>query len=152
MKRLEKYAQVSDLMNISIRYGNEKFHFNLFEETKIDENKINYEIKIQPSIYGFLGMLHKKLFRIAKDKKVEMEKIYAKLYVRFKKQIDPETQRLYPKETAQYRATKNSEYQNKIKEYHDAEEKANIIEICTKSFEQRSNLIQTLSANIRKEN
>ena len=151
MGRIAKYAETSSLMNINITYGEETFYFNLFAETTVDENKINHEAKVQPSAYGFIAMLHKKLIRVAKDKKAEMEKTFSKLYIQYKKQIDEETKRPYPKETAHHMATKHFSYHQKIKEYHQAEENAGIIEACVKSFEQRSYLIQTISANVRKE-
>ena len=63
MKNLKKYSNSSSLMNIKIKYGEEIFKFNLKEELEINEDKINSELKEQPSIYGFLTLLHKKLMR-----------------------------------------------------------------------------------------
>lgn len=150
MEKLLKYSKNSRLMNISISFGDEDFHFNLYEELIVDEDKINKEIREQASGYAFLAMLHKKLIRVAKDKKAEMEKTYAKKYVQYKSTIDPDTNRLYPKETAKEMATKSKAYNEVILEYNQAEENAGILEACVRSFEQRKDLIQTLSANIRK--
>lgn len=150
MRNLEIYAEKSSLMDIKISYGKEDFDFNLFQELIIDENKINHEAQVQPSAYAFISMLHKKLIRVAKDKKVESERLFARFYVNYKKEIDRETGRQNPKETAHFMATKHPSYQKKVREYHIAEEKAGMIETCVKAFEQRSFLIQTISANIRK--
>lgn len=150
MKKVKRYAEKSRLMDVSISYGDEDFHFNLFAELVIDENTINNELMVQPSSYAFLSMLHKKVLRIAKDKKAETEKIYANKYVLYKKQIDTDTNRQNPKETAKELAIRSKDYQNSLQEYHKAEEDAGIIEVCVKAFEQRKDLIQTLSANIRK--
>lgn len=150
MERLNKYAKKSALMDVSISYGEEEFHFNLFRELVVDEDKINKEIQEQSSAYAFLAMLHKKLIRVTKDKKAEMEKAYAKAYVTNKSTIDPDTNRLYPKETAKEMAIKDKKFQKTIEAYHQAEENSNILDACVKSFEQRKDLIQTLSANIRK--
>jgi len=152
MKRIKQYASSSSLMDVKITYGDETFSFNLFEELVVNENKINQEIKEQPSAFAFLAMLHKKLLRISKDKKAEMEKAYARMYMQYKKKIDPETQRQYPKESAKEMATKSPIYQSAIKAYHQAEENWGVIDSCVKGFEQRASLIQTLSANIRKTN
>jgi len=152
MKRIKKYASSSSLMDIKITYGDETFEFNLFDELVVDENKINQEIQEQPSAFAFLAMLHKKLLRISKDKKAELEQMYARAYMRWKNKMDSETQRLYPKESAKELATKSPEYQKAIKIYHQAEENWGVIDACVKSFEQRKDLIQTLSANIRKTN
>lgn len=150
MKKIKKYAKTSNLMNVSITFGGESFKFNLFEELVVSEDKINEEIQDQASSYAYLAMLHTKLKRVAKDKKVEMEKFYAKKFVMYKTTIDDETNRPYPKDLAKEMAIKNSAYQETIQEYHQAEENAGVLEACVKSFEQRKDLIQTLSANIRK--
>jgi len=152
MKRIKKYASTSSLMDVKITYGEETFEFNLFEELVVNENKINQEIKEQPSSFAFLAMLHKKLLRVSKDKKAEMEKAYARAYMQYKTKIDPETQRLYPKESAKELATKSPIYQQAIKKYHQAEEDWGVMDACVRGFEQRKDLIQTLSANIRKTN
>lgn len=152
MKKLNKYAEKSELMAVSITYGSEKFSFNLFSELVVDENKINYEAKVQPSAYAFLGMLHKKLIRRAKDKEREMDKTYATMYIKFKEKIDERTGRPTANELAKERAIASSRYQTSWKEYIEANHDANIIGVCVSSFEQRKDLIQTLSANIRKTN
>lgn len=151
MGSIKKYAEKSTLMNINISYGDESFSFNLNRELIISEDKINHELKVQPSSFAFISMLHKKLLRVAKDKKAEMDKTFAIVYTNHKSKIDPDTKRPYPKESANYMATKSVRYQNAIKEYHEAEYNANIIETCVKGFEQRAFLIQTISANLRKE-
>jgi hypothetical protein len=152
MKKLEQYANSSKLMEIAIRYGEEKFRFNLYEELVINENKINQEVKIQPSVFGFLGTLRVKLKRTMKDREAEKDKEYARLFVLFKSQKDPDTNRLYPKEVAKEKAIKTPSYQEKLASYLQAEEEWGIIDVCVNSFEQRSFLLQTLSANLRKEN
>lgn len=150
MRRIKRYASSSKLMDIQITYGDEKFNFNLFKELVVDENKINQEIKDQPSASGFLSMLSIKLLRVSRDKRAEMEKAYAKEYTKHKNAIDPDTNRLYPKETAKELATKSKIFQDAVLEYHQAEENYGIIKSCVEAFEQRYSLIQTLSANIRK--
>lgn len=149
--KLIKYAEGADLMNISISYGKDIFDFNLYQETVVNENKINSEIKKQPSAYAFLGMLHKKLIRVSQDKKREMEKAYASAFVRIKKEIDPGTNRPIANDLAKEKAQKAQKHQEAIQEYLEAQHNCDIIEVCVKAFEQRVSLIQTLSANIRKE-
>lgn len=147
---LLKQSMSSELMDIVIAYGNEKVSFNLYAETVVNENKINQEIQEQPSVYGFLGMLHKKLIRVAQDKKREMEKTYASSFMRWKEKIDDNTGRPTANDLAKEKATASSKYQKSIKDYHDAQHNADVVEVCVRTFEQRQSLIQTLSANIRK--
>jgi len=148
--KLIEYSTNSAIMNIDIHYGSENFKFNLNEEIKVDENKINQEIKNQPSSYAFLSMLHVKLIRHAQDKKKEMEKMYAKLYVKYKNQIDPKTNRPTNDSLAKEKVINSIRFYELVDEYNRIQFEANVIEVCVKSFEQRYSLIQTLSANIRK--
>lgn len=148
--RILKYSFQSDLMNIIIKYGDENITFNLYSEVQVNENQINKEIQEQPSIYGFLGMLHKKLIRVAQDKKKEMEKTYSSVYVKWKAKVDENTGRVTSNELAKEKTNLSTRYQKVIAEYNKANHEAEIIEVCVKTFEQRKELIQTLSANIRK--
>lgn len=154
MKRgsLIRYAEKSDLMNIMIVHGDETFKFNLNEEVIVNENRINSEIKEQPSAYAFLGMLHKKLIRKAKDKERTMKKIYAVMYIGFKGEIDEQTNRPTANDLAKEKAIASPRYQRSVKEYIRVQHESEVLEVCVLSFEQRSSLIQTLSANIRKTN
>lgn len=147
-----KYARLSNLMNISIFFGDETFKFNLNSEVVVNENKINQEIQDQPSAYAFLGMLYKKLVRKAQDKKREMEKTYGIMFIKFKSQTDLQTNRPTANDLAKEQAIVSSRYQKAVIEYIEAQHESEILEVCVKSFEQRSSLIQTLSANIRKNN
>lgn len=149
MNKLKKYAISSNLMNILIKYQDEVLKFNLNEELIISEDKINSEIKDQPSVYGFLGMLCIKLKRFLKDKEMEMKKEYARLYVKFKTEKNDSTGRPPGDDMVESKIIVNLVYQNKVKEYNQAEEDFGTIEHCVKSFEERGKMIQSLSANIR---
>jgi hypothetical protein len=138
-------------MDVSIRYGEEKFKFNLFEELIINENKINTELKEQPSSYGFISMLQKKLIRRMKDKEREKDKTYGRLYLKYKGELAEETGRYTSDEVAKQKAIVNPEYQKSLEDLFMAEEEVGIITSCVRAFEQRSDLIQTISANLRKE-
>jgi hypothetical protein len=150
-KKLLQYALKSNLMNVNISYGDEDFNFNLNSELVIDENKIDNEIKVQPSAYAFLGMLHKKLIRRSKEAEKIMERKYHELFIKFKSEKDEETHKSLNNDMVKAKIIKNVTYDTLWDEFIEAEHQAMIIEVCVKSFEQRSNLLQTLSANIRKE-
>jgi len=147
--KIRKYAESSKLMDISINYGDEEFHFNLFSELVVNENIINKEIKEQPSSRAFLSMLLTKLIRVEADNKKEMENTYSKMYIKFKNEIDPITNRPVANDLAKEKAINSNRYQVAVSKYNIAKENKGIIETCVKAFEERGSLIQTLSANIR---
>jgi hypothetical protein len=151
MGTISQYTEASAIMEINISYGDEKFSFNLNKELVINENKINHEAQVQPSSYAFISMLHKKLIRVMKDREYEMDKRYSELFSKFKVEKDPSTGKPIANDTVKAKILQSLSYQRKVSEFLDAEEKANMLEVCVKSFDQRSFLIQTISANIRKE-
>jgi hypothetical protein len=151
MSKLNKLAEGSSLMKINLKIDKELIDFNLFEELAINKDKINTEIKGQPSAYGFLGMVHKRLIKVYEEKELERKKFYAKLYIKFKAEKDSSTGRPNSKEAAEALIESNLVYLDKVREVIEAKYKTGRLEVCVKSFEQRANLIQTIAANLRKD-
>jgi hypothetical protein len=152
MGKIRGYAKKSDLMNISLIFKSEEFNFNLYEELAIDIDKINTEIKQQPSSYAFLSLLQKKLFKLMKISEGKKDKAYSDIYNKYKEKLNPQTQRPYDKDYASHIANAHPKHQLTLKEYYKVKDDYDTICTCVVAFEQRANLIQTLSANIRKEN
>jgi len=152
ISNIKKFAGKSKLMDITIKYGTEKFKFNLFEELVINENKINSELKDQPSSYGFLLLLHKKLIRIKDDLEIEKDKTWAKAFIKAKNKTDSKTGRPTANELAKEMATANQGFTEIALQLNQAKETADIIGSCCRSFEQRGHLVQSIAANLRKEN
>lgn len=151
-KTLQQKARKSNLMRIIIKYGAEKFTFNLYEELQISEDQINRELQEQPTAYGFLGLLQKRLKRVAMDLEVRKESVYGKLYAIYKRKDNPDTNRPYSDDLAKQLATAHRKYERVKLEWNQAIENAEIVGVCVKAFEQRALLIQSISANKRKEN
>jgi len=151
MKSLKKYLNKSPLMDVRIKYGSEVFKFNLYEELIIDENKINTELQEQPSYYGFMGLLLIKLQRSKDDAEAELNKITAKLFIKYKTDINNNTGRENSEKLAEALVEDSDEFNEATKKLNKLKESVGIIKQCLLSFEQRSSLIQSLSANRRKE-
>lgn len=105
----------------------------------------------QPSYYGFLKLLMNKLNRVKNDKKISFDSVYSKLFIEYKEDIDPQTHRQYSKEVAKARVLKDKDYKKAAKEYYKAINDFEDIETCVESFDQRSRMIQSVSANVREE-
>lgn len=145
--KLNKYASKSELMNMSIKYGDEHFKFNLFEELAINENVINKELRGQTQSQAFLAILHKKLIRLAADKKIELDKQKARVWLKGKKdQINgrvPTKEDLRAMVDADIKSIKLSQL------VVDLEHQCNLLETCVRTFETRAHMLQTVSANTR---
>lgn len=131
-------------------YGDEKFVFNLASEVLIDENIINDEIKEQASSFSFLGLLHKKLVRVADEAEANVKKVYAQEYMNNKENLVIDGKKPTAEDLKQY-TTASEDYQKSLTDYYKAKEDADTIGHALKSFEQRAHLIQSISANVRME-
>lgn len=151
MGKFTKYASSSQLMEVVIKFEAEKFKFNLYQEVKINEDDITSELTHQTSSYSFLTMLHKSLIKLVSDKKITEKRAYATSYLKYKGQTNSDTGRPNSDDMAKSFAELDDNY---IKAQHDvinAQFDLNRVEACVKAFEQRKDILQTLSANSRRE-
>lgn len=148
MSRLNKFSK-SDLMNIKITYNGEIFRFNLYDEVRISEASLNKEIKVQPSYYGFISMLHTRITNDYNRLLHKRDLIGDKLFLRAKKTL------VNGRFTSDDVATKTMATHPKYVALEDkvlaTKATLNILNTCLKSFEQRKDLLQTLASNIRRQ-
>lgn len=148
---IKKLMDSTDIMVIVLKYDGEKIKIDLRQELKVNENRINKEIKDQPSYYGFLCMLRNKLKRVMDDKEFQMKKAYSKKFCYYKEQTNPHTQRVNNDDLAKQLTIKSTSYGKAVNAFNEAEYNYNTVKDAVESFDQRSSLIQTLSANLRGE-
>lgn len=149
MKKLNKYRK-SSINIVHINYGGKTFNFNIYEETKISEEAMEAEIKTQPSKYAFLFILHKKLLARFETLKQNREQLYARLYGQSKSRVQA-SGRAYTDEASKAWVEGHKKYKTITEACIKAREDADILQGCVRAFEQRKDLLQTLSSNIRKE-
>ena len=148
--KILKYASQSEIMDISITLGAKKFKFNLHEELLINADTIEAELIDQPSYYGYLGMLKNKLQRKVDDMKIEVNKKYANLYLKYKDDSD-ETNKAEAARSAKYKVDQNPLYIGLEKKLNKYKENLGVIETCLNSFDQRSRMVQSINTNRRQE-
>jgi hypothetical protein len=141
----KKISEIRDDV-ISVKYKGKLVTINITEELSIDENIINSQLKNIPSSYAFLCLLRDNL--IKKRDTLEREKniAYSKAWLFYK-----ESDNRLNNDTANHKAMVNPKYLSIEERYLKAVHKANkLISIC-RAYESRERIIQTLSANIRKQ-
>ena len=141
----KKISEIRDDI-ISVKYKGKLVTINITKELSIDENIINSQLKNIPSSYAFLCLLRDNL--IKKRDTLEREKniAYSKAWLFYK-----ESDNRLNNDTANHKAMVNPKYLSIEERYLKAVHKANkLISIC-RAYESRERLIQTLSANIRKQ-
>jgi hypothetical protein len=141
----KKISEIRDDI-ISVKYKGKIVTINITKELSIDENIINSQLKNIPSSYAFLCLLRDNL--IKKRDTLEREKniAYSKAWLFYK-----ESDNRLNNDTANHKAMVNPKYLSIEERYLKAVHKANkLISIC-RAYESRERIIQTLSANIRKQ-
>lgn len=141
----KKISEIRDDI-ISVKYKGKIVTINIIKELSIDENIINSQLKNIPSSYAFLCLLRDNL--IKKRDTLEREKniAYSKAWLFYK-----ESDNRLNNDTANHKAMVNPKYLSIERRYLKAVHKANkLISIC-RAYESRERIIQTLSANIRKQ-
>jgi hypothetical protein len=146
MSGLSKYAGKSPIMNIKIRYKDEIFKFNLNEEMRVDEGHVNQKIKSHIRGHAFLNVLAVKLKIQYSQAKKALARHESSLLMKFKEK----GRTIAEAESLMYK--KHPELQKQEDELLALEEFKDTIDACLKSFEMRKDLLQSLSANVRREN
>lgn len=144
--KLYKYASSTDIMDVCINFNGQKIKFNLYQELIIIEDVVNREVKNQSVSYAFLLILHKRLLAKLADAEFNLKKAKAKLWATSK---DGQEKRV-TKDDIKSQIDSNPKILLKEKQVNDLQADCNILEACVKAFDQRSNQLQTLSANLRR--
>lgn len=148
-KKLKSYKHL-DFLNINILYGTNNITFNLQKELLISENEnnLNKELKFQPASYGFLILLHKKLLTRFEQIKQRRKKVYSSAYLKAKETLV--SGRYASDDMSRAKADTDKKFIKLTKLAIKAKDDADTIFACMKAFEQRKDLLQTLSSNNRK--
>lgn len=151
MGTLRGYARSSKLMKVSINYGGELYDFNLYEELKLNDADMDRELKRQATSYSFVTMLHKALINQVKTLEARKKWMGEKLYKKYKTSNKAGNGRNIADDLANAMVGTNKYYKNVIKKLLQAQSNRDTLATCVEAFEQRASLMQTISANNRKE-
>lgn len=131
---------------LEVKYKGKSYSINISEELSLDEKTLNRQLKDSPSNYEFLCHLKDEACRRRDSLEREKDAVFSEVWLFYK-----DSDSRMSNESATHRATKNQKYQSYLKKYIRADYKANqLISIC-KAYENRERILQTLSANIRKQ-
>lgn len=141
----EKINSIKD-DTISVLYHGKNITINITKELAIDENLIDSQLKNHPSNYAFLTMLRDEY--IYKRDRLEREKdlTYSEIWL-FYKASDNKLNN----DAVSNKVITNKKYQSILSRYEKVVYKVNrLISIC-KAYESRERILQTISANLRKQ-
>ncbi len=138
-------------MVITLKLNGESIKIDLNEELSFSETRINKELHQQPAHYAYLSMLLVKFKKELSKSQVELEKVRGELFIEYKSDIDNETGRPYSNDLALAKVLLEEDFITAQERVIENEEKYGIVKAAVDAFNQRKDLIQSLSANLRKE-
>lgn len=131
---------------LEIKYQGKKVKIDLTKELSINESIINSQLKDFPSNYAFLCLLRDKAIKKRDNLEKEKDRKFSELWIFYKGSDSKMTN-----DTATHRAIGSKKYQDAENEFLKASyEASRLISIC-RAYESRERILQTLSANLRKE-
>lgn len=147
----QKKFKRSNLSTIIVKYGKEIHRFNIIDIVQITEHTIEREMKRQPGYYGFCLLLQKKLNTAYEELRQERKRMHGRLYLRAKEHLKSNSGRGYSDEAAKAYVLCHPKYVTLTKACIAAKDSADTMWAVIKAFEQRKDLMQTISSNKRKE-
>ena len=138
-------------MVVTLKFQGETIKIDLNEELSISETRINKELHDQPTHFAFLSMLLVKMKKELTKSQVDLDKIKGELFIEYKRSIDQETGRPYSNDLAEANVLLEEDYMKAQNRVIEREEQFGIVKAAVDAFNQRKDLIQSLSANLRKE-
>lgn len=142
---MESINQIKDDI-LEVVYKGKKIVINITKELAIDESTINTQLRNLPSNYAFLCLLRDKAIQKANKLEKEKDAAFSKAWL-FYKEADSKI----TNDAASHKAVTNGKYQSLEKKYLKAQDKATKLTSICRAYETRERIIQTISANLRKQ-
>ena len=131
---------------LEVKYQGQKVTIDITKELAINESTLNSSLRDFPSNYAFLCGLRDKAIKTRDRLEQEKDQKFSELWVFYKNSDTRMTN-----DTANHRTINSKKYQDAEKAFLKASyEASRLISIC-RAYESRERILQTLSANLRKE-
>jgi hypothetical protein len=130
---------------LKVKLDGQTFTIDVSKELSINENLINSQLRESPSSYYILCRVRDKYIRLRDALEREKDEAYSKAWTFLK-----DNNERWNNDYVSNKANTNNKYASLYQKYLKACDKANLfISIC-KAYEDRSNILRTLNANLRK--
>lgn len=141
---LDRLSQIPKEVLV-IKHNGKKYRIDLNEELLINESVIDSSLRKSPSNYALLVLVRDELIHKRDVLEKEKDRSYSKAWLYYKESGN------ISNEAASHKAELNQAYQGCLERYQKAVYKANkLISIC-RAYENRENILRTVSANLRKQ-
>ena len=134
-----------NLKPLKVKIDGQEIIIDISKELSIDENLINSQLRDSPSSYYLLCRVRDKYIKLRDSLEREKDIAYSKVWTYLK-----DSNERWNNEYVSHKANTNNKYVSLYDKYLRACDKANLyISIC-KAYEDRTNILRTLNANLRK--
>ena len=134
-----------NLKPLRVKIDGQEIIIDISKELSIDENLINSQLRDSPSSYYLLCRVRDKYIKLRDSLEREKDIAYSKVWTYLK-----DSNERWNNEYVSHKANTNNKYVSLYDKYLKACDKANLyISIC-KAYEDRTNILRTLNANLRK--
>lgn len=134
-----------NLKPLKVKIDGQEIIIDIQKELSIDENLINSQLRDSPSSYYLLCRVRDKYIKLRDSLEREKDIAYSKVWTYLKDSNDR-----WNNEYVSHKANTNNKYVSLYDKYLKACDKANLyISVC-KAYEDRTNILRTLNANLRK--
>jgi len=141
----------NDFLNFSVKVDGKLVKFNILTEVRINEDDLTHELLEQPKVYAFALGLRARLLKEKQSAELEVEVSYGKAYKRLKNKNNPKTNRAWTNDDAKVLAELDKDYLEAKGKVITYTSHYNKVDALCKALEQRVSVMQTVSANKRKE-
>lgn len=131
---------------LKVIYKEKEYNLNISEELKIDPNTINSLLQDSPANYAFLCLLRDEQNALRLKLEQEVEFTYAQIWAFYKESSAKTTN-----EMARSKTLVNPKYNKALNKCQEITNLYNKLCSICKAYESRERIMQTLSANIRKQ-
>jgi len=153
MSKLEQYAKNPRLARMKLTYKGETIKFNTWDELYI--TNLNKQIKSNPALYSFVKRIHSVLIFNYEKKDAFLEKIYSRLFIMYKSKTNTEyyetNQKVPSDKVAEEMVKGHKKYVSAKAAMILAKQKMTDMGAVVRGFEQKKDMLQSISANTRKE-
>ena len=134
-----------NLKPLKVKIDGQEIIIDIQKELSIDENLINSQLRDSPSSYYLLCRVRDKYIKLRDSLEREKDIAYSKVWTYLK-----DSNERWNNEYVSHKANTNNKYVSLYDRYLKACDKANLyISVC-KAYEDRTNILRTLNANLRK--
>ena len=135
-----------DIKPLKVTFQGKTLEIDLNKELSINENLISSQLRDSPSSYYILCSLRDKYIKVRNALVREKEAAYSQLWVYYK-----DSNERWNNDYVTNKVISSKKYSSICERYIKAEAKANqFISIC-RAYENRDNIMRTISANLRKQ-